>query len=149
MTAASAVATPDAEVIRCTPERTPSAFSSSWSFDTYEATFGPTNAFRPTVEKRSYSRYCGITSEETERNASGNSSRTISATRCSCAALRNEKRKQTHTASTPASFSARTWERAASSSSGTRTLPSFVIRSGTVSRYRRRTTGYACHGRSW
>jgi hypothetical protein len=81
--AASAVATPDAEVIRWRPVRTPSAASSSCSRATYDATFGPTYAFRPTVEKRSYSRYCGITSDETERNASGNSSRTISAARCS------------------------------------------------------------------
>ena len=72
---------------------------------TYATTFGPTYAFRHTVEKRSYSRYCGSTSDETERNASGNSSRTISATRGSCSGLRNENRKQTATASTPASFS--------------------------------------------
>src|SRR2546421_247446 len=71
-------------------------------------------AFRQTVEKRSYSRYCGSTSDETERKASGNSSRTISATRASCSGFRNEKRKQTATASTPASFSLRTCSRARS-----------------------------------
>jgi hypothetical protein len=91
-------------------------------------------AFRQTVEKRSYSRYCGSTSEETERKASGNSSRTISATRASCSGLRNENRKQTATASTRASFNRRTCSRAFSSSSGTSTEPSRVIRSGTVSR---------------
>ena len=73
---------------------------------------GPTKALRQTVEKRSYSRYCGKTSDETERNASGNSSRTISATRCSCSGFRNEKRKQTATDSTPASFSFLTCSRA-------------------------------------
>ena len=62
-------------------------------------------AFRQTVEKRSYSRYWGSTSDETDRNASGNSSRTISATRASCCGFRNENRKQTATDSTPASFS--------------------------------------------
>ena len=92
------------------------------------------NAFRQTVEKRSYSRYCGSTSDETERNASWNSSRTISATRRSCSSFRNENRKQTATASTPASRSFRTCSRARSSSSGTSTDPSRVIRSGTVSR---------------
>ena len=107
------------------------------------------NAFRPTVEKRSYSRYWGSTSDETERKASGNSSRTISATRCSCTGFRNEKRKHTATASTCASLSLRTCSRAFSSSRGTSTEPSFVMRSGTVRRWRRRTTGKACHGRSW
>ena len=91
-------------------------------------------AFRQTVEKRSYSRYCGSTSDDTERKASGNSSRTISATRASCSGFRNEKRKQTATASTPASFRRRTCSRARSSSSGTSTEPSRVTRSGTVSR---------------
>ena len=67
-------------------------------------------------------------------NASGNSSRTISATRRSCASFTNENRKQTATASTPASLSSRTCARAFSSSSGTSTEPSRVIRSGTVSR---------------
>ncbi len=86
------------------------------------------------MEKRSYSRYWGSTSEETERNASGNSSRTISATRCSWSALRNEKRKQTATASTPASLSFRACSRARSSSSGTSAEPSREMRSGTVSR---------------
>ena len=91
-------------------------------------------AFRQTVEKRSYSRYWGSTSDDTDRNASGNSSRTISATRASCCGFRNEKRKQTATDSTPASFSFPTCSRAFASSSGTSTEPSRVIRSGTVSR---------------
>ena len=79
--------------------------------------------------------------------ASGNSSRTIAATRFSCSSLRKEKSRQTATESTAAFFSLRTCARTSRSSSGIWTEPSARMRSLTVRRLRRRAIGNACHGR--
>ena len=63
--------------------------------------------------------------------------------------FRYEKRKQTATDSTPASFSARAAARTSSSSSGSSTSPvGGAIRSLTTWRWRRFTNGRACHGMS-
>ena len=49
---------------------------------------GPIVALIAAVEKRSYSRNSGSTSEEVQTNASGSRARTISAARRSCASFR-------------------------------------------------------------
>ena len=133
----------------CTPCLKPASFIAVAKRLRYVETLGPTNALRATVEKRSYSRYSGITSLEIDWYASGNSSVMISDTRCSCALLRYECRKQTAIASTPDSLSRRTSRRTASSSSGVTISPcGAVTRSATTRRWRRLTSGRACHGRS-
>ena len=69
--------------------------------------------------------------------------------RCSWAGLTYEWRRQTETASTPASRSCRTRSRTSSSSRVTSTSPpGTVTRSFTVSRWRRFTSGRDCQGSS-
>ena len=69
--------------------------------------------------------------------------------RCSCVSLRYECKRQTAIASTPALLRRSTSRRTASSSSGVTISPwGAVTRSDTTRRWRRLTSGRACHGRS-
>ena len=103
---------------------------------------GPTYALTTVVDVRSNSGARGSTSCDTVTSAtSGNSSRTISLARSSCAGFTNEWRNEIAIDSTPNARSRAVAFRTASSSSGTTTFPSASMRSGTARRTRRRTIG--------
>ncbi len=101
----------------CTPaSRTPRATRSR-----YACTIGASAALRTVVEKRSYSRYCGSISDESDTSTSGIAVRSASSTKRSCSPSMSACSRPTATAVMPRSRTVSTARCTLSRSSGTST----------------------------
>ncbi len=122
----------------CTPAaRTPRATRSR-----YACTIGASAALTTVVENRSYSRYCGSISDDSEISASGTASRSASAIARSCAPSTSACSSPTATARIPRSRIVSTARATDAESSSTMTWPSWLRRSRTTSRSSRRASGF-------
>ncbi len=120
---------------------TPSARTPRATRSRYARTIGESAALTTVVEKRSYSRYCGSMSDDSETSTPGIAAVSASATACSWAGSTSACSSPTATAVMPRSRTAATAACTLSLSSSTRVVPSWVRRSRTTSRSSRRASG--------